>query len=560
MNAFCVAVAPSRHGRSIEWDRVTVFDIADEYLVRLAEFDPGAAALAGVSPRPLADLSPDAMEARNLLDRSTASALRAANPPGGKQGRLRTVMLERLDSDAALFDVGFTPGLLAPLATPLHGVRIRIESAPKESESDWRALAEILEAVPEALLGHRASLEWALSRGALITRRQTEIVARQVESWIADGHGGVVLAAGRAAPAPLRGRIDRAVEEACEAFSASVRHLREEVWPRTRTEDAVGDEFYAITSAAFLGQSVDLDDVANWGRQQVEELAAEAEKLATAAVPGAGLDEACAVLDSRDRIHRSRIPAWLSERVDGALGGLGQRGWSLPKATGDLRCVVTEAASGVMYYTAKSADGTTPATVWWTLEGSDVAPWRQVTTVHHEGVPGHHLQSVASASAELHPWQRHFAHVHGYAEGWAHHAEELADEFGLLGGPVERLGMVLGQLHRACRIVADTALHLDRRPGRVAGWDVPRATEYLERVARLDPTTARFEVDRYLGWPGQALAFRVGAREWTRLRGRVESKTGKGFDPAEFYLATLSLGPMGLGPLKDFVAPDNTRT
>jgi uncharacterized protein (DUF885 family) len=127
----------------------------------------------------------------------------------------------------------------------------------------------------------------------------------------------------------------------------------------------------------------------------------------------------------------------------------------------------------------------------------------------------------------------------------------LAGELGLLDDPAEHLGFVLGQLHRACRIVTDSALHLDPGPGRRAGWSVPEAVDYLQRVGRLDAATARFEVDRYLGWPAQALAFRVGARAWDELRAGAEADEGSGFDLVAFYRATLGLGPMGLGPLAE---------
>ena len=81
--------------------------------------------------------------------------------------------------------------------------------------------------------------------------------------------------------------------------------------------------------------------------------------------------------------------------------------------------------------------------------------------MHHEGVPGHHTQTViAMVEPDLHPWQRAMAHVHGHAEGWAHYAERLADEFGLLRDAGERLGMLYGQRWRAARIVVDMGLHL----------------------------------------------------------------------------------------------------
>ena len=163
------------------------------------------------------------------------------------------------------------------------------------------------------------------------------------------------------------------------------------------------------------------------------------------------------------------------------------------------------------------------------------ATWQEVTSVHHEGLPGHHLQFVVTASyPDLHPWQRHLCHIHGYAEGWAHYAEQLADELGLIRDPAERLGLLLGQIWRSVRIVADIGLH--------TGWAVPAeplvdetewtpelAQRMLVDLALVEPHLAGFEVDRYLGWPGQALAFKVGARLWNEARAARAAADGDAF-------------------------------
>jgi uncharacterized protein (DUF885 family) len=176
----------------------------------------------------------------------------------------------------------------------------------------------------------------------------------------------------------------------------------------------------------------------------------------------------------------------------------------------------------------------------------------------HEGLPGHHLQHAITLTTDgLHPWQRVLCHVHGYAEGWAHYAEQLADELDLYTDPGERLGMLCGQMWRAARIVIDLGLHL-RLPIPAntftdqTRWTPELAVDLLMRVAGLDAITARFEVDRYLGWPGQALAFKVGERLWWQAR--REAETRPGFDRRHFHMTALRLGPMGLDPLRSALA------
>jgi uncharacterized protein (DUF885 family) len=181
--------------------------------------------------------------------------------------------------------------------------------------------------------------------------------------------------------------------------------------------------------------------------------------------------------------------------------------------------------------------------------------WREVTTVHHEGVPGHHLQiTTAMSQPDLHPWQRSMAHVHGYAEGWAHYTERLADELGLLRSAGERLGMLYGQRWRAARIVIDMGLHLGLPiPARngftdATTWTPEVGASVLRTASGCDAVTARFEVDRYFGWPAQALSFRVGARLWRQLRDAAANRPG--FDLRAFHMGALRLGPMGLRPLR----------
>jgi uncharacterized protein (DUF885 family) len=146
------------------------------------------------------------------------------------------------------------------------------------------------------------------------------------------------------------------------------------------------------------------------------------------------------------------------------------------------------------------------------------------------------------------------AHVHGYVEGWAHYAERLCDELGLLRDPGERLGMLYGQRWRAARIVIDMGLHLDLPIPLGHGftdrthWTPELGVAVLRAASGAEEQAARFEVDRYFGWPGQALSFRIGARLWQQIREAAARRPG--FDLRAFHTSALRLGPLGLGPLR----------
>ncbi|MHB1930506.1 MAG: DUF885 domain-containing protein [Acidimicrobiales bacterium] len=325
-----------------------------------------------------------------------------------------------------------------------------------------------------------------------------------------------------------------------------------------RSSCGAGRDRYAVTARAFLGDDVNLDETYAWGWEELARIAGD--MAATARELGApSAEEAAAALDADPTLtiaRPERLVAWLQERVDAATDIVDGAHFDLPPAARRAECRLSPTASGVMYYTPPDAGCRRPGRVWWSAPATGVShTWRELSTVHHEGVPGHHLQTViAMAQPQLHPWQRAMAHVHGYVEGWAHYAEALADELGLVAGPAPRLGLLAAQRWRAARVVVDLGLHLDLPiPAGTGLTDAPRwtpevAVSVLRSAAGLDDAAARFEVDRYLGWPGQALAFRVGARVWREVRRDAERRPG--FELRSFHMGLLRLGPMGLGTLR----------
>lgn len=517
----------------------TAEDIADLYLQARAEVDPEAADALGIGlEAPILDFTPESYDRRRSADNAALQAL------GDQHGRLATVMRERLTAQIALDDIGFTRRLLAPLATPIHQIRQLVDDLPTDTDADRLRVRTVLQGVPSAIAGLQRTLADQADRGNVVARRQLLVLAAQVERWVSDGS------------------IDAAPARA--AFAGFAEFLRTDLAPLASESDGVGREVYEVTSSAFLGERVDLDELYDYGWDLVGELQQQARELAVQIVGVADVGAAVAHLDAdpRGRVEvGDPLLAWLQQRIDAASEIAGHRIARIPERTRDVEARMTTAAAGVMYYTPPDAALTRPGRVWWTVPDgtTDVATWREISTVHHEGVPGHHLQhAISHELRDLHPWQRYLCHVHGYAEGWAHYAEQLADEVGMIRSPGERLGLVFARLWRACRIVIDLGLHLDlpipaTAPGcgGATAWTPEVGAQMLHEVAEVDPQTARFEVDRYLGWPGQALAFAVGARLWRQARAEAEQRAGAAFDLHTFHTRALGLGPMGLGPLRE---------
>lgn len=543
---------------------------ADTYLAGLADLDPDAAQTLGREPGLLIpDLTPDGFAARVQLARSTRTTLAGTAPHDFPDRVLLAALTDRLDSEIALSDAGFTTRLLAPLATPVHNARVVFDQLPRDTEDDWNRVADHLDHVPVALDQYAATLRWSAERGWTAPARQAEVVAAQCETWVDprrdDFYRGLV--AGYAGDGSLRRRLDTAAVTASRATADFATFLRSELAELAPRDDAVGRDMYTVTARAFLGADVDLDEVYEYGWRELDAVRTEMREVAAEIAPG-GVDAAIAALDADPaRLLRGTdaLRSWLQDRLDATTAAVAGTHFDIPAVSRNAECRIATAGSGVMYYTPPDPGLTRPGRIWWSPPGEGpVASWREVSTLHHEGVPGHHLQhAVTMTLPDLHPWQRSLCHVHGYAEGWAHYAERLAGELGLLRDPGERLGMLCGQMWRAARIVIDIGLHLGLPIP--AGTGFTEATTWTPRLARtllgqlasIDDRTAEFEVDRYLGWPGQALAFKVGARLWQQARTDAERRPG--FDLKRFHADALALGPLGLDPLRAALAADRHR-
>jgi uncharacterized protein (DUF885 family) len=200
------------------------------------------------------------------------------------------------------------------------------------------------------------------------------------------------------------------------------------------------------------------------------------------------------------------------------------------------------------YYRPPAAGGRRPgAHCLLTTEPQQRYVYEYEALSFHESTPGHHLQ-VASAQTLPLPGFRRFldAEVCGYVEGWGLYCERLADEMGLYTSDLQRLGMLSFDALRACRLVVDTGMHH-------YGWSRSRAMDFMWRNTATTQANVRNEIDRYIGWPGQALAYMVGRREIRRLREQAERQLGARFDIRAFHGTVLGNGAVPLGVLDQLV-------
>jgi prolyl oligopeptidase len=163
----------------------------------------------------------------------------------------------------------------------------------------------------------------------------------------------------------------------------------------------------------------------------------------------------------------------------------------------------------------------------------------------HESIPGHHMQIAIALETDLPAFRRH-AQFNAFTEGWGLYSERLADEMGLYRDDSSRFGMLTYQAWRACRLVVDTGIH-------AKGWSRDKAIEFMSANAALSREEIVNEVDRYIVWPGQALAYMVGEKELMKLRKEAKEKMGKRFDLKEFHDVVLKNGSIPLSTLDGVV-------
>lgn len=199
------------------------------------------------------------------------------------------------------------------------------------------------------------------------------------------------------------------------------------------------------------------------------------------------------------------------------------------------------------WYRPPTLDGGTDGTVFVNFDaGYRLPPWALRTLVHHEGLPGHHLQLGLQATSSSLPLLMRTAHFAGFVEGWAVYAEHLAAERGLLDEPMERIGLLREELLRAARLVADTGIHHRR-------WSRAEAQAWLRATVGRSDAEVEAEIDRYLVMPGQALSYAVGGLRLLKLREDAQRALGARFDLAGFHEAILAHGAVPLPVLDEVV-------
>lgn len=546
--------------------------IAESWVDTLVQHDPTMGTYIGRSEvdGELPDYSPDGAEAFADAQRATLLALENATPVDDVDRVTRADLSAELRLSLARHEAGEPLRNLNVIESPAQGMRDIFDLMPHDTAEQWQTIEQRMRAVPAALAAYRESLTAGMGKGLVPAIRQVREVAAQSRrvAGTAGATDGFFTGLAASAGSSGQGQTEHLADAASDASAAYLdfaKFLENELAPKASETDAFGRERYELASEAFLGMRVDLDETYEWGLEELARMVDEQERIA-AEITGSTrhpsiVAEAIAQLEAdpaRKLYGTEALKQWMQETSDRAVAELAGTQFDIPEEIRALECMIAPTQEGGIYYTGPSDDFSRPGRMWWSVpEGvTEFDTWRELTTVYHEGVPGHHLQigSAVVNRDSLNEWRRQLAGTSGHAEGWALYAERLMEQLGYLDDPADKLGMLDGQRMRAARVVLDIGVHLGKvRPDGAAIWDGEYALDFMRQNVNMNEGFVRFEVNRYLGWGGQAPSYKIGQRIWEQLRDEAATRAegvGSSFDIRDFHRQALSLGGMRLDTLQ----------
>lgn len=476
------------------------------------------------------------------------------------------VILGVFDELDAEYEAGDQFRDLRHMASSFHRLRSIFDVMATSTEEDRDNVMTRLDTIDQPLAQYRGLLEGGIGRGIVVADRQVRSVIAQARRMATDPASFDVIVAKFAAKGLDSPDLVTAAESARAAIGDFGEWLETNYLPNAVGTDAVGRDVYGRAADRLVGLAIDPDEAYRWGWDELARLRAEMARVAEEIEPGAGVDAVKAHLETDPGVTASgtdELVAFVDATLRRAVTELAGEHFDVPDQIREVTVSIAPPGTPLgAYYMRPSEDFSRPGGVWYSIGDQDVFPlYQHVSTAYHEGFPGHHLQ-VATAmmrSAEISRFQRLLTWYPGYGEGWGMYAEVLMGELGYLDAPEHYFGMLAKQMYRASRVVVDIGLHLAKdidpssplAPGEP--WTFDTAVEFMRQYGFRTRDQARDEVLRYLGWPGQAIAYKIGEREILSIRADTKRRLGEAFELYDFHSTVLDNGAMRLDLLREVV-------
>jgi len=514
------------------------------------------------------DFSLEAIASRAAADRAALQKLQAID-----RGALSAA--DRLDYDTFLWQLQRSVErqrfreYLQPLShqggpQTLDGIAEVLPFANAEDYRDWLAR---LRAVPAVLEQVTALMREGVKAGSvppriLMQRVPAQIAAQLVDDPVRSGFYKPFLKMPEAiAPAQrsaLRAEARRVIaSEVVPAYRRLQAYFDQQYLPATRDSIAAtalpdGAAYYDFLAGYYTTTDLGAEEIHDIGLKEVARIRAEMEKVKARTGFEGSLAEFFAFLRTDKRFFHETpedlLTAYraLSKRIDPELVKVFKE---IPRLPYGVRPIPDSIApdTTTAYYQPGASDGTRPGYYYVNLYKPEMRPiWEMVPLSLHEAVPGHHFQFARGLELPDAPMFRRTAYFVAYGEGWGLYAEQLGFEMGLYDDPYDHFGQLTYEMWRAVRLVVDTGMH-------AKGWSRERAIAYFKDNAPKTDQDIVNEIDRYIGTPAQALAYKIGQLRISALRAKASRELGPKFDLREFNDAVLETGSVPLQALEGHI-------
>ncbi len=549
-----------------------IFTLCSDLVDESADASPVRATYAGITGRDHRwdDFSLEGGEAKRSLLMDQLDRVRAVpDTDDAWAGFAKTVAASALEDELAGYATDEHLRELNSVACPLQDMYEVFDHMAKQTADDWKTILARLTALPAAAAGYRSGLEEGRRRELAVARRQVNEAIRQARTHAGERSSFLLLAkqcAESGVGGDIAERLGDAGREALGAFSEIAEYLQNEYLPAAGEADAVGEERYLNLVRRHLGSVIDPAEVYSWGWSEVERIRRRMGEVAEEILPGSSLREVITLLHS-DPQRSAPLPEFrqlMLERQEAAMRALDGVHFDVPDAIRSIDVALAPPGGPLgVYYVPPSEDFSRQGCVWWALGDRETVPlFDQMSTAYHEGFPGHHLQLgfQMCSPARLSRFHKLLVWYPGSGEGWALYAEDLMEQLGFLERPDYVMGKLASEMLRAARVVIDIGSHLaldipegqSFHPGEPWAFDI--GVEMLIDYAAQDPGVAVAEMNRYLGWPGQAISYKVGQRVIADIRADAQHRHGRAFSQKAFHARLLEAGAIGLDVLRNYVS------
>jgi uncharacterized protein (DUF885 family) len=448
-----------------------------------------------------------------------------------------------------------------------HTTLTRLPSGlPFFSKADFESYVARLGVIPESLEKATHTLSSGMEAGwvqpcAPMSGYEGTISAHMVE----DPHDSVFMQPFEKKPAAmdqndfdtLKATALNTVEaQIIPAFTSFQTFYTTKYAPRCRAEVGTssqpgGVDYYAHRTRMFTTTDMTPEEVHQKGLSEVSRIRAEMEDVKDEAGFNGTFAQWLAFLRSDEQFYyktgqeRLDAAAVIGKKIDGALPQLFTKFPRMPWGLKEIPLDIAEKTT-TAYYQRPAGDGSRAGFYYVNTTKLDTRPSYELEALSlHEAVPGHHFQIALSQELDL-PNFRKFGGFTAFIEGWGLYSERLGLEVGFYQTPYTNMGRLSYEMWRACRLVVDTGMH-------AKGWTRQRAIDYMAENSALSLNNITTEVDRYITWPGQALAYKIGELKIRELRAYAELELGEAFDVRYFHDKVLENGAVPLSVLEDIV-------